>query len=98
MSESNIKKPDNSSLKPETGSISATDVIYRQAAIDAVWEVSKILPTMAIRAKAALEKLPSAEQERKPGKLTKFCPNCGADMRGDEGNNAAQNHSLQGLP
>ena len=39
------------------------DLISRQAAIDDVWNISKIVPTLAIRAKDALEAIPSAQQE-----------------------------------
>ena len=40
-----------------------TDLINRADAIEAVFAVSRRVPTMAIRAKYALESLPSAEAE-----------------------------------
>ena len=40
------------------------DLISRQAAIDAVMELFRRVPTNAIRAKKVIEKLPSAQPER----------------------------------
>ena len=95
-----------------------SDLIDRQAAIDAMTEFYKDLlgdeepklderTALYVDLKLLVERLPSAQPERKSGKWemkwhrffkrevptcsvckagnffkTKFCPNCGADMRG----------------
>lgn len=101
-----------------------TDLIERQAAIDAIRSLYILIPKknndfaydMAIdQAYDMVEDLPSAEPERKTGKWLieyhdsilgrraeikycsecrqvspfrhKFCPNCGADMRGEDHEN-----------
>lgn len=60
-----------------------SDLIDRQAAIDALMDEFKRIPTSAIRAKTRIEALPSAEPERKTGKwiynspVTMKCNQCG---------------------
>lgn len=46
------------------------DMISREAAIDAVMDEFKRVPTTAIRAKARLESLPSAQPQRMRGRWT----------------------------
>lgn len=63
MSDSNVKKTDDSSLRPGTGGISAKDVIYRQAAIDAPfkkWDEKTGVTWIPLE---HIERLPSAEPE-----------------------------------
>ncbi len=83
-----------------------SDLIERQAAIDAVSKACFELRGVFGRCEDALKALPSAQPERKRGKWingvcsqcgshapyyamastyygSDFCPNCGADMRGE---------------
>ena len=59
------------------------DLIYRQAAINAVMDEFKRVPTTAIRAKKRLEGLPSAQPQRMRGRwiynsrFTMKCDQCG---------------------
>ena len=59
--------------------VPTNDCISREAAIDALVEGFKRIPTLAIRAKDMIEQLPSAQPERKKGKWTKdnACEFCG---------------------
>lgn len=85
------------------------DLISRQAAIEIVRNRVKRFTTACVLAVTEIEKLPSAQPERKKGKWIEceedwrhqivwwrcsecnynvsahynFCPNCGADMRGE---------------
>lgn len=60
MSDPNVKKSENSSPRTETGVVSENDVIYRQAAIDAV---IKRDANCGIDSAEVLKLLPSAQPE-----------------------------------